>query len=444
LLDGLLNGTLRCPACRGALQGTSDEVRCGNCGVGFPVTRGVLNLLVGWQPAPDVGTNVDELAAAIARQLDLADDPGARGEIAQILADSGRLPGQDALSAEMADVADRFGAASDAMQTHPVWTLAERSTLNLAPELRIDRHYLPREVRPGEHMVGNVRITNVGRNVVSSRTDQPLAMSYRWHATDGTVTEGPRTPFPIDVVPGRAITLPLRITTPAKAGRYLIEVVPVHEQVRWLDECSLRVDVVVSDESVTADIDVVRSAEVLDYAEDHALSMQLVRPFLEGGSSDRPRLLEVGGGPHPQLAWAAADVVNVDISPVLLQLGSLFFGQRYDEQMLFIAADATELPFDDDSFDGIAMFATLHHFAAPERLLAECRRVCRPTGFVAVMSEPVAGDLDGPETVRDLLKGINEQCFTTDEYLRIAASSGLAPLVAQVDGGSFKAVFRSA
>jgi SAM-dependent methyltransferase len=49
-----------------------------------------------------------------------------------------------------------------------------------------------------------------------------------------------------------------------------------------------------------------------------------------------------------------------------------------------VRADATALPFEDASFDSLALLYVLYHLPDPRLALAEARRVLRPGGLVAV------------------------------------------------------------
>jgi SAM-dependent methyltransferase len=49
-----------------------------------------------------------------------------------------------------------------------------------------------------------------------------------------------------------------------------------------------------------------------------------------------------------------------------------------------VRADATALPFEDASFDSLALLYVLYHLPDPRLALAEARRVLRPDGLVAV------------------------------------------------------------
>jgi len=51
----------------------------------------------------------------------------------------------------------------------------------------------------------------------------------------------------------------------------------------------------------------------------------------------------------------------------------------------FQVADGEELPFEDGSFDLLHSKDSLHHMAAPERALAEYRRVLRPGGTALIV-----------------------------------------------------------
>ena len=92
------------------------------------------------------------------------------------------------------------------------------------------------------------------------------------------------------------------------------------------------------------------------------------------------------------------------------------------------------------SWHAVTMYATLHPFPEPERLLSACADLLVPGGFVAIMCEPTNTTLAHPAGVRDLLGGINEQTFAVDEYVWMANQAGLTVAEAFDDGGSFKAI----
>ncbi|NEX17215.1 MAG: hypothetical protein C1943_11420 [Halochromatium sp.] len=184
--------------------------------------------------------------------------------------------------------------------------------------------------------------------------------------------------------------------------------------------------------------------QIADYGEDHAAGTALIKRSLRVAGVTQARILEVGSGTHPHTAWLTDhEVVALDISSPLLELGALYFGDRFSERLGLLCADAFAAPFASGSFDMVCMFSALHHFQEPEAILRQLSDLLKPDGQLAVMCEPVGESLEQPETIRDLLKGINEQVFSIPEYLQIFAAAGLDVKHAQVDGASLKALLQT-
>src|SRR5262245_37434845 len=94
-------------------------------------------------------------------------------------------------------------------------------------------------------------------------------------------------------------------------------------------------------------------------------------------------VLEVAcGAAHvaEELAPHVRQVVGVDLTRALLDLGAERLRGAGVKNVLLQEGDATALPFLDASFDLVVCRAALHHFVDPERLVAEMARVCRPGG----------------------------------------------------------------
>jgi SAM-dependent methyltransferase len=131
-----------------------------------------------------------------------------------------------------------------------------------------------------------------------------------------------------------------------------------------------------------------------------------VRDFLLSRGDERA--LDVGTGAGAlalALAPLVREVVGVDRVPELLALAR----KRAEalENVEFVEADATHLPFEDGSFDLAATLRTLHHVPRPELIVAELARVTRTDGRVLVIDQlgPVdpleAFALDRFERARD-------------------------------------------
>ncbi|HXY63832.1 MAG TPA: class I SAM-dependent methyltransferase [Mycobacterium sp.] len=96
-------------------------------------------------------------------------------------------------------------------------------------------------------------------------------------------------------------------------------------------------------------------------------------------------VLEIGAGcgsvaqqvlsENPELAWTA-----IDIDPHMAQVAAARL--RGFAGVSVKTADATALPFPDDSFDSVVSCLMLHHIIDWERAVAEAVRVLRPGGIV--------------------------------------------------------------
>jgi ubiquinone/menaquinone biosynthesis C-methylase UbiE len=95
-------------------------------------------------------------------------------------------------------------------------------------------------------------------------------------------------------------------------------------------------------------------------------------------------VLEIGAGSGsvahrvlsdaPELAWTA-----IDIDPQMTQAAATRLGGFAGASVK--TADATEMPFPDQSFDSVVSCLMLHHIIDWERAVAETARVLRPGGI---------------------------------------------------------------
>jgi ubiquinone/menaquinone biosynthesis C-methylase UbiE len=107
------------------------------------------------------------------------------------------------------------------------------------------------------------------------------------------------------------------------------------------------------------------------------------------------RALEIGcGGGGGLLAMAraagpAGHVAGLDLSPSMTEAAAARLDRAgLADRVELVVADAVSSPFADASFDAVFMAFTLELFDTPEipLVLAECRRVLRPGGRLAVVS----------------------------------------------------------
>ena len=97
------------------------------------------------------------------------------------------------------------------------------------------------------------------------------------------------------------------------------------------------------------------------------------------------RILDLAAGTGASsvaLARSGAEVVAGDFSPGMIAEGRRRHGDV--PHLSFTQADATDLPFEDDSFDAVTISFGLRNVADPKRGLAEMLRVTRPGGRLVV------------------------------------------------------------
>ena len=107
------------------------------------------------------------------------------------------------------------------------------------------------------------------------------------------------------------------------------------------------------------------------------------------------RLLDIGCGLGREafpLSESGFDVVGTDISQeVITQVRQLSAEKGYD--IPFIAYDGRKLPFPDDSFDAVLIwaqtFGLLYGEEYKKDVLAECRRVLKPGGLFSFSAHDV-------------------------------------------------------
>ena len=97
-----------------------------------------------------------------------------------------------------------------------------------------------------------------------------------------------------------------------------------------------------------------------------------------------------------QLAPHVRQVVGVDLTPALLELGAERLREAGITNVVLQEGNAAQLPFLDASFDLVVCRGAMHHFLHPEQPIAEMARVCRPEGRV-VVSDMIATSAEARE-----------------------------------------------
>jgi SAM-dependent methyltransferase len=125
-----------------------------------------------------------------------------------------------------------------------------------------------------------------------------------------------------------------------------------------------------------------------------------------------------------QLAPQVRQVVGIDLTPELLELGASRLRDAGIRNVLLQEGDAADLPFVDGSFDVVVCRSSLHHFAHIPRSLREMARVCRVGGRVAIdeLVQPPGADAetrDRYDALHRLLDPSHAAAMTGDELVAV-------------------------
>jgi SAM-dependent methyltransferase len=102
---------------------------------------------------------------------------------------------------------------------------------------------IPGVMRTSQDITIDLTVRNSSwREWRSEQTPHPILLSYHWlDARRGPVEyDGLRTPLPRPVPPGESCAVTMRVRTPAKPGRYVLEIDLVEEGVSWFSRAGTR------------------------------------------------------------------------------------------------------------------------------------------------------------------------------------------------------------
>lgn len=107
--------------------------------------------------------------------------------------------------------------------------------------------------------------------------------------------------------------------------------------------------------------------------------------FMQLALKPSQKVLEVGIGTGRNIHRYPENVslVGVDLTPEMLDIANKRASELGKDVKLF-AKDATNLPFDDESFDAVVSTYTLCVTEEPQKVLAEMIRVCKPGGRIGL------------------------------------------------------------
>jgi ubiquinone/menaquinone biosynthesis C-methylase UbiE len=118
-----------------------------------------------------------------------------------------------------------------------------------------------------------------------------------------------------------------------------------------------------------------------------AFTGKAVLPWSLQGFEPRGDILEIGAGSGAMAAellrrYDQSTITVTDLDQEMVDAASVRLA-AFGDRVTVRQADATALPFADESFDAVLSWVMLHHTVEWEKALAEAVRVLRPGGHVA-------------------------------------------------------------
>ncbi len=149
----------------------------------------------------------------------------------------------------------------------------------------------------------------------------------------------------------------------------------------------------------------------------------IVLPWALQGVPPTGKVLEIGGGSGAMAAaiaqkYPSVELTVTDYDPTMVDEAAKRLSRH--PQVTVRQADATNLPFEDSSFDTVVSFIMLHHVGRWEQAVTEAARVLRPGGvFVGydLASHPLAKAIHRIERAQHLT------CLGKPDELRAALIS---------------------
>lgn len=139
----------------------------------------------------------------------------------------------------------------------------------------------------------------------------------------------------------------------------------------------------------------------------HAKGDELKLLLELAGDVTGKQVLDVAtGGGHTALAFAkaGAKVTATDLTPVMLEAAQAFITSQGVLSVAFQEAKAEALPFQNQFFDIVTCRIAAHHFAEPEKFVAEVARVLKPGGIFLLVDNISPHDDDLAEVMNYIEK----------------------------------------
>jgi ubiquinone/menaquinone biosynthesis C-methylase UbiE/uncharacterized protein YbaR (Trm112 family) len=429
---------LKCPTCNGKITYDNDRLECAFCSFVYPCTNNV--------PFIFKKDEYINFANILAEQLGIKNTDAVVNALSSSLE---YIHLDQSIAVESSNILDRYPALVNYYN--------KSANGSLANELFFcECEYFNNLFNPGQSSYRTFRIYNNSNEELESTGLNPYYISYKITSNDGIVTYGPRSKFPINLLPGKSLSVPLLIEAPINHGEYTIVVLVVKEYVKWYNESPIYTGVFkVGSYRLDNPPEVIPHLGYFDFDSDLKACKSIYFSAIEilrySQGSKNLNICEVACGSDPQTLrhyMQGTKVVATDISYTQTQLASLSIrdqSQINSTNYSFIASQVLELPFFDNSFDCIVISAALHHFTDITMVLRYLSRILKDTGLLVIMREPCKVCPYDEKYIEELKNGFNEQQFEIEEYYTMFERSGYEVLKHRIDFDcSYKAILKKA
>jgi ubiquinone/menaquinone biosynthesis C-methylase UbiE len=161
----------------------------------------------------------------------------------------------------------------------------------------------------------------------------------------------------------------------------------------------------------------------------HADADGMARTLTAAAIDPLDRVLDVACGPGIVACAAAAHaahVTGIDLTPAMIEQARSRQRASGLANMAWHVGDATRLPFDDGVFDVVLTRYSFHHMPAPDVVLREMLRVCRPGGRVVVIdATPTPETQQAYNRMETLRDPSHASALTLDQLRALGRQTGL-------------------
>lgn len=135
-------------------------------------------------------------------------------------------------------------------------------------------------------------------------------------------------------------------------------------------------------------------------------ALQKILDWLKPSKQQTVLDIATGGGQVAKtLAPSSKQVIATDLTPSML--ANVRNSINENDNILFIIADAEELPFLDNSMDIVTCRIAAHHFPHPEKFIQEAYRVLKPGGK-CLFVDNIASENEGEDQFLNQLEAMRD------------------------------------